>query len=77
MSLQTLRENHNLFLTMQNRFNYEICEQLFDKLASHLYNKWTYSDRNMLFFLTRLDEENKDKILKWGLTLLNDDFMII
>ncbi len=77
MSLQKLHEHYNLFLTMQNRFNYEICEQLFGKLADHLYTKWSYSDRNMLFFITRLDEDNKDKILKWGLTLLDDDFMII
>ena len=78
MNLAGAHLYNELFLVMQNQFNFSVCEELFGSLAEHLYDKWSYSDRNMLFYLTRLDSYNKDKVLKWGLRLLQEkDYLII
>ena len=51
----------NLFFIQEN-LCLEQLEQIYDDyMASHLWNKFIYYDRNLLLFINYLDKDNKDK----------------
>ena len=61
----------DVFISLQCNFNKTICDEIFKDDSDHLFKKWTNSDNNIINFLTRLDTENKHKLLRWGITRAN------
>jgi hypothetical protein len=62
----SLLEDYNILLYIQNNFDKNISERIFNNLSDHLYKKWISCDQNILHFISVLDSENKNKILFWG-----------
>jgi hypothetical protein len=58
--------SYNILLYIQNSFNLHISDKLFGDLSQHIFNKWLNSDNNILNFITKLDNNNKQLLLKWG-----------
>ena len=73
MNLDILMEVFNILLSLQCNFNKNICEQVFGLCSEHLYEKWVSSDGNIINFMTRLDVDNKAKLLSWGMTYINQN----
>jgi len=57
------QEALDLFLFMQNNFCKEISDILYCDFSEHIYTKW---NGNILEFINRLDNINRQKILDWG-----------
>jgi len=56
----------DLLLSTENRLSYFIFENIFGDLAEHLWGKWEQSGRQILKFMTRLDKNNKFKLMEWS-----------
>lgn len=56
----------DVFIYLQSKFNKTICEEIFEEDSDHLFQKWTSCDYNIINFLSRLDEVNKQKLLMWS-----------
>lgn len=54
-----------LYLHLQCNFNKQICHQIFENLADHIWQKWLTSENNILFFINRLDAVNRSKVYEW------------
>ena len=65
MNLDIVINTTNILLSLQSNFNKNVCDQIFDIDSDHLYLKWIGSNGNILSFISRLDDINKLKILKW------------
>lgn len=70
MNLDMLIKVSNMLLSLQCNFNNIICDQIFGLDSDHLYLKWINSGGNILDFMTRLDDNNKVKLLLWGMNHL-------
>ena len=57
---------YNIFLHLQNRVSKDICDEVFGELSEHIYIKWINCDYNIIYFLSQLDDANKEKLLYWG-----------
>ncbi len=55
----------NSLITLQLNFDLEKSNQVFGELGEHLFEKFNKSERNILNFYTRLDAENKQKLLEY------------
>ena len=53
----SLTNSYNILLSLQCNFNKYICD--------HLYSKWVTSQGNILNFMTRLDDVNREKLLRY------------
>jgi len=74
VSSNDLKKSYRLLLYIQNNINLEILERIFHKnMASHLWNKFVYYDRNLLLFINYLDEENFELFFQKGI----DDNLLI
>lgn len=62
----TVYQAYDLFLTMQCRFSYMVCEDLWPADADHYWQKWKNSERNIILFMNRLDADNKLRMLNWA-----------
>ena len=63
----TIYNKHfNVFLRLQNDFNKGISNKVFGDLSNHLFNKWLKCERNMLNFISILDNTNKNRLLEWA-----------
>ena len=58
----------NLLSSLQCNFDKEMCDEIFNDLSDHLFDKWLKSNGNILNFFGQLDNQNKKRILKWSLT---------
>lgn len=59
-----------LFLLQEN-FNEYISYKIFKIDSKHLFPKWKESNGNILNFMTRLDDNNKEKLITWVLNYKN------
>ena len=71
MQMDTI-QSYNFLLCVQDNFNKQICDTLFGDLSNHIYYKWLDSEYNILNFLSKLDDNNKDTLLKWGESFYKD-----
>lgn len=55
----------DLLISIQANFNKRICDIIFKDMSDHIFKKWVSSDYNLLSFLTRLDSENKYKLIHY------------
>lgn len=55
------------FIKLQVNFNKDMCIDIFNNDAEHLFQKWLYCNYNIIEFINRLDENNKHIILSWTL----------
>jgi len=62
--IEEVLKSVDFFLYIQCNFSLYVCSQIFPELAEHLWEKW---DGNLLHFITRLDRENRYKLIKWHL----------
>lgn len=60
------KTHFNVFLRLQNDFNKGISNKVFGDLSNHLFNKWLNCERNMLNFISILDNTNKNRLLEWA-----------
>ncbi len=60
------KTHFNVFLRLQNDFNKGISNKVFGDLSNHLFNKWLKCERNMLNFISILDNTNKNRLLEWA-----------
>jgi Tfp pilus assembly protein PilF len=59
-----LLNNFDFFLFMQNEFNKHQSDLAFgEQMSDHLYPKWEQNWGNILTFISRLDTENRRKII--------------
>lgn len=66
MQSNDLLTTYDMFLYIQNSFNKYICNQIYgDELSDHLFEKWLQCDYNILKFISRLDNRNKELLLEW------------
>ena len=56
---------------MQVNFSMERCKSVFGDDYTHYWNKWTSTDGNIIEFINRLDTVNKEKMLRWGESMVN------
>lgn len=62
----------DLLLYIQNNLNYSTLIKIYGShMGNHLYEKWTQSHANILYFITRLDSDNRKKLLSWGINSVN------
>ena len=71
MNLETIFQ---YFLKLQNNFNKTMSDQIFGSLSDHLYAKWMKCDNNILNFLSRLDQVNRQKLFNFAKTHNNTSF---
>ena len=64
--MTTYNTHFNVFLRLQNEFNKGISNKIFGNLSNHLFHKWLKCDRNILNFISILDNSNKNKLLEWA-----------
>jgi hypothetical protein len=53
------------FLKLQNSFNLNICKEIFGENYLHFWDKWKSSQNNIIYFLNRLDDFNKQKLFDY------------
>lgn len=58
-------EYFNDYLTLQCNFSYIVCKEIFGEDVEHYWRKYETSDRNMIYFISRLDEGNREKVFEW------------
>jgi hypothetical protein len=63
---------YNILLSLQYNFNKRLCDKIFGINSDHIYPKWLSSDGNILCFLTRLDDNNRDNLLEYVSQSLSD-----
>ena len=68
----SLTNSYNMLLSLQCNFKKYMCDQIFGNDSNHLYPKWVSSDGNILHFLTRLDDENREKLLRYAFDQFGD-----
>jgi len=64
--MTSYNSHFTVFLKLQNDFNKEISNRVFGDLSTHLFHKWLNCDRNILNFISMLDNSNKNKLLHWA-----------
>lgn len=62
----SLTNSYNILLSLQCNFNKYMCDRVFGNDSDHLYPKWVASQGNILHFMTRLDDMNREKLLKFA-----------
>ena len=67
IEIPTLLTSYEVFLFAQNHLSYPEFKIIFGNLAEHLWKKWEHSEKNILYFMTRLDSNNQEKLLTWAL----------
>lgn len=53
----------DIYLYMQNTFDYDTCEQLWPNDTEHYWQKWEKCDGNFLNFLSMLDDMNRKHVI--------------
>jgi hypothetical protein len=57
---------------LQYNFDKNMCNIIFENDSCHFFEKWEKSNNNIIDFLSRLDKQNKHKILDWVLKNTQD-----
>ena len=65
MDLKNLIVSVDILLLLQCTFNKFISDKIFKDDSNQLYPKWEQSNGNILNFITKLDDNNKNKLLEW------------
>ena len=60
----------NMFITMQHHMSNDILKQIFPEDCAHYNKKWIDSSNNFLIFISKLDDINRHKVLKWGMSIV-------
>ena len=64
--MTTYNTDFNVFLRLQNEFNKGVSNKVFGDLSNHLFRKWLNCERNILNFISMLDNRNRNKLLEWA-----------
>jgi hypothetical protein len=59
-------EHYAVFLYLQINMSMEKIEKIFPMDPNHYQEKWQIAGKNLLYFMNLLDDENKEKVIKWG-----------
>jgi hypothetical protein len=69
-NLYTLEKAFQIFLAMQCNFSYEVAGHVFYGDSDHFWTKWVRTERNIINFLSSLDNLNRRRMIEWGVTLI-------
>ena len=59
-------EHYEVFLYLQINMSMETIKKIFPMEPNHYQEKWEVAGENLLYFMNLLDDENKEKVIKWG-----------
>lgn len=66
MPVQDLMTCYLRFKWIQNNMDLELSKKIFGiELYEHFYNKWTKCDTNIIYFISMLDLQNKEKLFNF------------
>lgn len=64
-----LENAYHYLHTMQTNFEYDTCAKLFFGDADYCWRLWNGENRNIVYFLNRLDACNRAVLFNWGKNL--------
>jgi hypothetical protein len=59
-------DDFKLFFSLQTRLNAKMMLDIFGKDWPHYQEKWVRSNDNFLYFMSSLDDLNKEKVIEWA-----------
>jgi len=65
--MSVILHNTDILIYLQCNFNLSVCMEIYGEESNHLFEKWLTCDGNLLNYITRLDKNNRYKLLNWGL----------
>ena len=67
----TITNCADILLSLQCNFSKLVCDEIFGQDSNHLFEKWLFSDKNLLYFITRLDNCNQAKLFRYAYAYSN------
>jgi hypothetical protein len=62
----TIEQHIDILIYIENNFDKQTSDILFDTLSDHIYTKWTNSNYSILTFISKLDFNNRKLLIDWG-----------
>jgi hypothetical protein len=60
-----IKKYYNLFNYIQNNLYLDIITNIWGNDSNHFYKKWLNSDNNIILFLSKLDDNNQNKLIDY------------
>jgi len=62
-----VKQYYNFFNTIQNTLSEDIISSIWGNDSEHFFDKWLSSENNIILFISKLDDNNQNKLLEYFL----------
>lgn len=67
MNAERVLQTFHIYENLQKKFDYKMCQSIWPNNHENAWNLWIKSERNLLLFLSRLEENSRFALIGWFL----------